>query len=76
MLRDWVKENARVEFRPLETIGAPDSDEEEMRATIGEESIDAVSLVGPLGAVLYADDLGLRRFGPGDVASVRSPVSD
>jgi tetratricopeptide (TPR) repeat protein len=62
--RTWVAENARVEFRPLETIGAPDSDDEEMRATIGEDSMDAVHLADHLGIVLYADDLGLRRFGP------------
>jgi hypothetical protein len=51
-----------MEFRPLETIGAPDSPEEETRATIGEHSMDAVRLTEHLGTTMLADDLGLRRF--------------
>ncbi len=63
VLREWVRENARTEFRPVETIRAPESEEEDLRRTLGPDSMDAVHLAGHLDATLFADDLGLRRFG-------------
>ncbi|HXI12417.1 MAG TPA: tetratricopeptide repeat protein [Thermoanaerobaculia bacterium] len=61
---EWTRANVRAEFRPLETIHAPSSEEERARQTIGSDSIDAVQLTQHLGAVMLADDLGLRRFVP------------
>jgi len=66
VLRDWVRENARTEFRPVATIRAPESEEEDMRRMVGPDSMDAVNLAAHLDATLFADDLGLRLFGPGD----------
>ena len=66
MLREWVRENARTEYRPVGTIRAPESEEEDMRRMVGPDSMDAVSLAAHLDATLFADDLGLRRFGPDD----------
>lgn len=60
----WVSQHAKVELRPLETIKAPTADEEEVRTSIGADSIDAVQLTEHLGVALLADDLGLRRFLP------------
>jgi predicted Zn-dependent protease len=61
---DWVRTNVRAEFRPLETIGPPESEEEKARKTIGDHSMDAVRLAQHHGIVMLADDLGLRRFVP------------
>ena len=51
--------------RPLETIGSPDSQTEQLRAIIGPPSIDAVRLAGSTGHSLYADDLGLLKLARG-----------
>lgn len=64
LLLNWTRANVRAEFRPLETIGAPNSDKEKVRATIGDHSLDAVRLTEHLGITMLADDLGLRRFLP------------
>lgn len=63
-LLQWVESHARVEFRPLETIAAPGSREEEVRSTLGHDSMDAVRISEYLGVALLADDLGLRRLLP------------
>lgn len=61
-LVDWLRVSAQITTRPLETIPAVGSKEEEMREYLGRESSDAVALANHRGAVLYADDIGLRRF--------------
>jgi hypothetical protein len=61
---EWVRANVRAEFRPLETIGPPESEEEQARKTIGRQSMDAVQLTQHLGISMLADDLGLRRYVP------------
>lgn len=61
---DWVEAHARVEFRPLETIEKPGSQEEEARTSVGSDSIDAVHLAEHFRMALLADDLGLRRMLP------------
>lgn len=48
--------------RPLETIGPPDSQDEQLRSIIGPPSLDAVRLAGSMGLPLVADDLGLRKI--------------
>lgn len=59
---EWVRTNAVIEFRPLETIKPADSAEEKARERLGADSVDAVNLAEHLGAALFADDLGLRKF--------------
>ena len=61
---EWMRTNVRAEFRPLETIAPPESEEEQARKTIGHHSMDAVQLTQHLGITMLADDLGLRRFVP------------
>lgn len=61
---EWFKSNARIELRPLETIPAVGSREEETGNLIGQDSYDAVHLAEHLGGAMFADDLGLRRFVP------------
>jgi tetratricopeptide (TPR) repeat protein len=63
-LVEWARANVRAEFRPLETIDAPESEEEQVRQTIGSDSMDAVKLTQHLDVAMLADDLGLRRFVP------------
>ena len=63
-LVEWVRSNVRAEFRPLETIHAPESEQEQARQTIGSDSMDAVTLTQHLDIAMLADDLGLRRFVP------------
>jgi tetratricopeptide (TPR) repeat protein len=66
----WFVANVRVEARPLASVRAHGSREEEARDSVGHDSYDAVHLAADLGAALYADDLGLRRFaGPMSVKS-------
>jgi tetratricopeptide (TPR) repeat protein len=64
LLLDWLKASVRIEPRPLPTIGAIGSPEEQVRDFIGNSSADAVALAQHLGATMYADDLGLRRLLP------------
>jgi tetratricopeptide (TPR) repeat protein len=61
-LYEWLGDSARIEPRPLATIGPFDSDPEKIREWLGPESVDAVALAAHLGATLYADDHGLRRY--------------
>jgi tetratricopeptide (TPR) repeat protein len=61
---EWMRANVRAEFRPLETIAPPESEEEQARQMIGHDSMDAVQLTQHLGITMLADDLGLRRFVP------------
>jgi tetratricopeptide (TPR) repeat protein len=62
MLLDWLRASARIDPRPLPTIGPFGSPEEQVREHIGSSSADAVALVQHLDTTMYADDLGLRRF--------------
>lgn len=64
MLADWIVTHAHVEYRPLDTIEQPGSRDEELRATLGGESLDAVQLAEHFGIAMLADDLGLRRMLP------------
>jgi tetratricopeptide (TPR) repeat protein len=64
ILADWLTANARVEYRPLETIQSPGSGDEEMRTSIGGDSIDSVRLAEHFGIAMLADDVGLRRLLP------------
>lgn len=61
---EWFTSNARIDMRPLETIPAVGSREEETGNSIGQDSYDAVCLAEHLGGTMFADDLGLRRFLP------------
>jgi tetratricopeptide (TPR) repeat protein len=61
-LLSWVQTNARIEFRPLEMIGVPESREEEARTRLGNDSTDSVHLTEHFAIAMLADDLGLRRF--------------
>ncbi len=67
-LLSWAE--AQVEFlpRPIEDVGIPGSDAEQVRERIGAPSFDALELVKGTGAPLYADDLGLRRFAAPDAS--------
>jgi len=46
--------------RPLNTIHSVESDEEQAREALGYGSADALALARSTGAILFADDLGLR----------------
>src|SRR5207245_549566 len=59
---DWVRSNAASQPRPLETLGPMGADEGRAREAVGESSIDSVRLAEHRRAVMYADDLGLRKF--------------
>lgn len=65
----WLTVNARIDLRPLETIGRSGSEEEEARDAIGYDSYDAYRLAEHARATMYADDLGLRRFLPQGAAA-------
>jgi predicted Zn-dependent protease len=72
----WLEHSATLVTRPLETIPAAGSKEEEVRGHLGRSSYDAAALAKHRGAPLYADDLGLRRFAPvGDPHGSFSTVS-
>jgi hypothetical protein len=75
-LRTWVGDSAQIVVRPLETVPAVGSDEERVRDHIGHSSYDAAALAKHRGILLYADDIGLRRFVPaGDPDSSISTIS-
>jgi len=61
-LLEWLGEAAQIVNRPLETIPAVGSREEEVRDHMGRASSDAVALASHRGAILYTDDIGLRRY--------------
>jgi tetratricopeptide (TPR) repeat protein len=61
-LLSWTEARVRRDPRPANTIGAPDSEREQLRERFGTSSFDALGLVTHLSAPLYADDLGLRRL--------------
>jgi hypothetical protein len=61
MLR-WIETVPRLEPRPLEVVQPAGSPQEEGRDTIGKSSFDAVALAESRSSVLYADDLGLRKY--------------
>lgn len=63
-LATWVGKHAEVEYRPLATIERPRSRDEEVRASVGGDSLDAVQLAEHFGITMLADDLGLRRLLP------------
>jgi hypothetical protein len=63
-LAGWAAKYAHVEYRPLDTIERPESRDEEARASIGGDSLDAVQLAEHFGITMLADDLGLRRMLP------------
>jgi hypothetical protein len=65
-LSGWVAKRARVEHRPLDTIERPGSPDEEARARIGADSLDAVRVAQHFGITMLSDDLGLRRMLPRD----------
>lgn len=75
-LLTWLGISVQIVTRPLETVPARGSEEEEARDHIGRSSYDAAVLAKHNGALLYADDLGLRRFVPtGDPHGSISTVS-
>ena len=53
---------ARIESRPLATIGLKGSQEEQLRDAIGSSSYDAAALSVHLGMPMFLDDLGLRKI--------------
>jgi tetratricopeptide (TPR) repeat protein len=53
---------ARIESRPLETIGPKGSQEDQLRDAIGSSSYDAAALSVHFDAPMFVDDLGLRRI--------------
>jgi hypothetical protein len=72
-LIDWSVKRIRFEPLPIARIEAPDSPTDQVRQQIGPSSYDALAIVLESGRLLYADDLGLRRFaleGAGPVPSV------
>ncbi|MEO6324434.1 MAG: tetratricopeptide repeat protein [Thermoanaerobaculia bacterium] len=60
----WLTDNARIDLRPLETIPASGSREDETRTAMGRDSHDSVRLAEHLKGTMFADDLGLRRYLP------------
>jgi tetratricopeptide (TPR) repeat protein len=75
-LLDWLGISAQIVTRPLETVPAVGSDEEQVRDHIGHASYDAAALAKHRQALLYADDIGLRRFVPvGDPHGSISTIS-
>ena len=71
-LYEWLGDSARIEPRPLSAIGPSGSDAEKIREWLGPESFDAVALAAHLGATLYADDDGLRRYESHEAVRVAS----
>ncbi len=69
-LLDWLESSVQLEVRPLDSIGPPESADEEARELAGDGEMDAVALA-ERDRYLYADDLGLRRCLSEEV-SVRS----
>jgi hypothetical protein len=69
-LRDWVQQETQILVRPLSSVQASDTSQEEMREKIGRSSADALVLAQHRGATLYADDLGLRKLTPTGSAAV------
>lgn len=74
-LTSWLTANVTVKPRPLSMVFGRGSDDGDMRERIGHSSFDAVALATDSGAMLYADDIGLRRVAiqdkrPGTFSSV------
>jgi len=63
---EWLRRSTEVKTRPLAMIGAPGSEQEKGRETLGASSYDALELAHSIAAPVYADDLGLRRFATKD----------
>lgn len=59
---DFVLTKTQTEGRPLSTVSPEGSPAEKAREFVGHSSHDAVMLAQQVGATMYADDLGLRRF--------------
>jgi predicted nucleic acid-binding protein len=59
----WLEQNVKIAPRPLNAIGAAESEDEQLREMIGASSYDSIALALELKATLYADDLGLRALG-------------
>ena len=68
-LLEWVDKHVSFLPRPLGAFGV-DAMRDEFRTRLGDAACDAVELAKHTPALLYADDLGLRRFG--NEVSVRS----
>jgi tetratricopeptide (TPR) repeat protein len=62
-LVNWADTNVEFVPRPLETFSDPRTKDREIRARLGDSSNDALELAMFSPAVLYADDLGLRKLG-------------
>jgi tetratricopeptide (TPR) repeat protein/predicted nucleic acid-binding protein len=58
----WVEGETQVTVRPLATVQSSTTPTEDLREKIGRSSADALALAQHRSAVLYADDLGLRRL--------------
>jgi tetratricopeptide (TPR) repeat protein len=61
----WIEDHVSWEPRPLVAVQNSGSGAEGVRDSLGAPSFDAVILAENGRGVLYADDLGLRRFTPG-----------
>jgi len=69
-------DSLRIEARPLGLVSRDDSSPASLRQRMGASSYDALGLVEAFSGVLWADDLGLRRFAPtGEIARSISSVS-
>jgi hypothetical protein len=62
---EWADANVSFAPRPLEAFGDPRLNGRDMRERLGESSHDALELALYYPAILYADDLGLRRLADG-----------
>ncbi len=61
--RDFLLQNVSLLPRPLEVVAQDGADALRAIEGLGASAYDAVRLTEHTGAVLYSDDLGLRRFG-------------
>ncbi|HEY2981134.1 MAG TPA: hypothetical protein VGJ22_08135, partial [Anaerolineales bacterium] len=64
-LLEWADANVAFVPRPLEAFGDSRLNGRDMRKRLGESSHDALELALYYPAVLYSDDLGLRRLADG-----------
>jgi predicted Zn-dependent protease len=74
-LLSWFDTNVTVMPRPLEVFDDPKRLSVELRSSLGDAAVDALELARHTPAVLYADDLGLRRFALEQQARSFSSVS-
>jgi len=62
----WLLANVTLEARPLEIVARESARGSQLRETVGAADHDAVALASYSEAVLYVDDLGLRRLDIGE----------